>query len=771
MFSRFSLHFVFLLATALSLKLATAEYDDCRDPCSKFDKVPVCKCDRPFDAYDPQCYPTCVNPEEFDVDNARRPGHTTSDGVYLNCDCVPPARKRDPDTRRRPERREEPDRSMHEANRVRTRAPVIKPAPQEENKCPIPDKDADHAMYCRINSVGDITMTSFSTKLAEKHRKSGNSVFYPGTRFPEEDSLYYDCYCQPQCDDHHAVARSLPIHDSKFTFFHNNTYQFCLAVPKTAIDSEFYFQTAKAKPKKIERYHCKSTRGLGPGDLCNGWEIVSGKEHLRFGHPCYDTWCVHAEWGYLEPYYEPHMSNEWKNTYNGAVVTKSFFKQSVRHGDEYIPVSPRKDSRTFLWSISVSIHVSAHLGDIRVYDRAHILQYKTSESALVTGFGWGPEKSDVNVHSMIDFTTHVQMPLYLRLKSFSVENYKNGKQSLYPMKDDGCVEPKRFDPDAKEPTICKQKWRILLEPEYNLCQLEVMVKLEFEYLCFESFEKSTAHRCPYERDVEYGENILRTEVDYKSEYWCRAFDTEIAPPKAKMESYACKDCVNPHTGKSCATWSFLMKESPYFEIAVDSSDYLSVSGTKLNELKISTLCSADYAPKGGNGESNLWLVSKGRVTPVGEALGLMINDNPTDAICMGGRPETTTRFYFKFNELYFHPPKKLNCKFNIWAELELSYGTHAYPQTTLLSAHLKATREDLLASRPGLLADGDVMAVASPESTPIVMGSISGEGTLNGGEGKDEATTTTTPDSGASSVASHALMHAALCVLLTVMWL
>jgi len=655
-------------------------------------------CDDVFDAGYPVCTPKCVGHKE-DTTFLLKPGVPNAEGVTLDCDCQPP-RKSKPKKKKphfKPLDRTNP-RHEHVQDEVREEPPhsdTDDDYPSEPEKC---DLRREHGRqdYCRISTSGEITRTRLLDKVAHKLRKKHAKIFEPGTRFPEDDSILYDCKCQPQCKDPHADINAILIADDDFTFLEDSVYNLCLAVSKHVIDSSFYFQDNHGDP--IPPFECKSTTGLPYGAVCNGWRKINrysntnsanGNGYPVYEHPCYDTWCVQAPWHELQPFYEAHMTDAWKDVYNGAVVVKSYFKNQVKHGNRYIPVTPKRESRTFFWSVSLSIHISAHLTDVRVYDKARVLQYTTAEEVMVTGFAWGSDQKNVEVHATIDFTTHVQQPLELKLEGFKIHGFPSGVNTVTPIDSIGCEIQKPSDHDPNEkPKICKQKWRIFLQPDYNICQIEVRLELKFSYFCTESFEKVYGYKCPYHRDILYGKNEIMTVLDFESEYWCKSFNTAIPPPKAKMDAFSCKTCYDPHAKhKSCATWDFTIHEKPHFEIKVHPTDYLAIKRTKMNELKVTTTCSAELSTSEDQ-ITDMWLVTKGEITPVGHAIGLYIDDFPQQNLCLGGEPETTTQFWFEFKKAYFKPPKKSKCKFDVWAELELEYSKPSKKKKELLSAQL-----------------------------------------------------------------------------------
>lgn len=564
--------------------------------------------------------------------------------------------------------------------------------------CPAPQL-ADHTRYCDLGSYGVVSLIELTQEEYNLDLANGKSVFAPNSSYPSKNGIFYDCECEPTCDyhleaDEKASFAQIGLNNPRFSYFHNDTFHYCIAIPTRSVDNHLYFQDANGE--EIHKFNCESTKDLNDTEDCEGWKRMAINSPYHYRHACYETYCVDAQWNQLSPYYTAHTDEYWTTSYTGVVVSSSHYKQKVCHttGEcEY--VTPLTYTAPNLFSISATIHVAAHLGDIRIYSPAVVVAYETAHSTVFSEFEWGLD-NNVSVIAQIFLTTRIQAPLFVTIDNFTASNF-NGTKDLFAFgMSERCQQrPEGYKLDGTD-LPCKQEWLITLNPEYEDCGIDTILELVFHFDCDPFFYQQRGE-CPFVRGVE--SNQVSFEFDFSTDNWCDVLDIDIEPPKALMDSYVNADCAQAD--------DFLPTERPHYEVSLEGNEYLTVTGSSLSGLHIATTCSDNYGSAG-------WFVVDGNRTHMANGINLVVDNTPART-CMGASSGETVRFYFDLSSEFFHPPKKASCEFVVWAIIELEYLGFGQ-DNTLLSV--------------GLTQDNPAFG----DSSPVNMGSIRLEGSYSAGE-------------------------------------
>lgn len=528
---------------------------------------------------------------------------------------------------------------------------------QAQETCP-EASSADYVRYCEINNLGEVYLRELDADEYSIEYNSGKQLFTPNTMYPVQNGVFYDCACAPKCGVDAVDRYYNPIYkfaqigldDSYFSYFHDDTFHYCIAIPQRSLDSELYFQDANGST--IPVFHCPSTQGMNADFSCNGWTKQPVGQGYR--HHCYDTYCVDAPWEQVSPYYARHTDEHWTTSYNGVVTSSTTYGQEICHETECEAVTPLTYVAPNLFSISTTIHITTHLGDVRVYSPAVVVAYETEHSTTFGEFEWGFDNS-VDVVTQIYFSTRVQAPLFVEIDNYSASNF-NGSLDLFQSSAISSLcfnRPNGYLLDGSD-ELCKQEWLLTLVPEFDDCMIDTVLDLVFQFDCDPKFVQQRGE-CPFTRGVE--SNQVSFSFDYASDNWCELLDIEIEAPTAWMASYVDDQCASAD--------DFLVTERAHFEVSVESNEYLTVTGTSLNGLHIVTNCGDGYTNAG-------WFVTEGDKSYMASDISLEIDNTPSSS-CMQRSADKTVRFYFDLDSEFFHPPKKASCEFEVWAVIELEY--------------------------------------------------------------------------------------------------
>eukprot|EP01083_Nonionella_stella_P217983 782123_1 len=207
--------------------------------------------------------------------------------------------------------------------------------------CPKPYKG--NVAYCRVSHIGEVDYVELTTHEADslEHSHHYLGLFEPNQYWPsEKDGVYYDCHCTPQCYDKKAKLYPFGLNDPYFSSLHNNTFQYCVAVPKNVHGGELSLQDGYGK--QIDKFTCQSLDKLSDGKECYGWHRIDEYSYPRFKHHCFDTYCFSAPWEDMVEYFPPHHSYDYSKIYSGKFKARMYLPNyacyddvHISHGDGY----------------------------------------------------------------------------------------------------------------------------------------------------------------------------------------------------------------------------------------------------------------------------------------------------------------------------------------------------------------------------------------------------------------------------------------------------
>lgn len=293
---------------------------------------------------------------------------------------------------------------------------LVSPVLAVVTTCPEPSR-AGYQRYCHLDQYGLISLRELTDDEYNMDMANGENLFAPNSVYR---GISYNCECGSTCAAEGSDYSQIGLDDTRFSFFHEDIFHYCIAIPTHSLDNRLYFQDAEGA--EVPLYNCPSTANLTVGEDCYGWQKMAMDSPRHYRHSCYETYCVSAPWEPLSRYYASHTDEYWTQSYYAVVVSSSQYARQICHDLDCHYVTPLTYTAPNLFSISTTIHVAAHLDDIRVYAPAVVIAYETAHDTVFTEFEWGLDNS-VGVVAQIYLTTQIQSPLFLEIDSYSARNF------------------------------------------------------------------------------------------------------------------------------------------------------------------------------------------------------------------------------------------------------------------------------------------------------------------------------------------------------------